>query len=56
MKLILVKFIYNNFIYFMIKILSFFIIYDFYLIIKLNVKDNVLKGEVLIIIKRIKKI
>ena len=56
MKLALMEFIYNNSIYFTIKILSFFIIYGFYFIIKLNVKDNVLKGEVLIIIKKIKKI
>ena len=56
MKLILIKFIYNNFIYFIIKILSFFIIYGFYFIIELNVKDNILKGKVLIVIKRIKKI
>ena len=56
MKLTFIKFIYNNFIYFIIKILLFFIIYDFYFIIELNVKDNILKKEVLIIIKRIKKI
>ena len=54
MKLVLTEFIYNNSFYLTIRITLFFILYNFYFIIKINIKDNILKEEVLIIKKRIK--
>jgi hypothetical protein len=34
----------------------FYILYDFHLNIKLYIKDNILEGEALIVIERVKRI
>jgi hypothetical protein len=34
----------------------FYILYNYYLIVKLYIKDNVLKEEALIVIQRVKRI
>jgi hypothetical protein len=54
--LVFIEFIYNNLQYLIIRVSLFYTLYGFYLIIEINTKDNVLKREVLVIIKRIKKI
>jgi len=55
-KLILIKFIYNNLYYLITNISLFFALYNFYFIIKLYIKDNILKREALIIKERVEKI
>ena len=54
MKLILTKFIYNNSFYTIISYLLFFILYKFYFIIKIFIKNNNIKGEALATIERVK--
>ena len=56
MKLALIKFIYNNLKYSIIRIFLFYILYSFYFSIKLYIKDNILKRKILIVNKRIKRI
>jgi hypothetical protein len=48
---VLAKFIYNNLYYSTIGISLFFTLYAFYLSIEFHVRDNVLEGEALIVIK-----
>ena len=56
MKLVLVEFIYNNSFYLTIRITLFFVLYNFYFTIEINVKDNVLEGEAPVIKERVKMI
>jgi hypothetical protein len=51
----LTKFVYNNNVHSTTNISSFFVIYSFYFNVLSSVKDNRLKGEVLITRKKIKE-
>jgi hypothetical protein len=51
----LIKFVYNNNVHSTINMSSFFVIYGFYLNVLSLIKNDRLKGEVLITRKKIKK-
>ena len=56
MKLVLAEFIYNNLKHLTTSTSLFYILYRFYLIIKFDIRDNVLEGEALVAVERVKRI
>ena len=55
MKLVLAEFIYNNLKHLTTSTSLFYILYRFYLTIKFYIRDNILEGEALVIIKRVRE-
>ena len=53
--MLIIEFVYNNSYYILVKVLLFYLIYNYYLEIYYKVKNNFIEKKILLIQKRVKQ-